>query len=58
MEATIAYWGYIGAMEKKMETTIVCYGLRCRSRVEGFQGLQCKAALECRVWSVGFGAQG
>ena len=23
MEATIVYWGYIGAMEKKMETTIV-----------------------------------
>ena len=22
MEATIVYWGYIGEMEKKMETTI------------------------------------
>ena len=23
METTIVYWGYIGIMEKKMETTIV-----------------------------------
>ena len=23
MEATIVYWGYIGIMEKKMETTII-----------------------------------
>ena len=25
MEATIVYWGYIGIMENKMETTIVYY---------------------------------
>ena len=25
MEATIVYWGYIGIMEKKMETTIMVY---------------------------------
>ena len=23
MESTVVYWGYIGIMEKKMETTIV-----------------------------------
>ena len=27
METTIVYWGYIGIMEKKMETTIVYRGL-------------------------------
>ena len=27
METTIAYWGYIGIMEKKMETTIAYWGL-------------------------------
>ena len=25
METTIVYWGYIGIMEKKMETTILGY---------------------------------
>ena len=25
-ESTIVYWGYIGMMEKKMETTISCLG--------------------------------
>ena len=24
METTVVYWGYIGIMEKKMETTIEC----------------------------------
>ena len=24
MKTTIVYWGYIGIMEKKMETTIYC----------------------------------
>ena len=27
MEATIVYWGYIGAMEEEMEATIVHCGL-------------------------------
>ena len=27
METTIVYWGYIGIMEKKMETTIGLYKL-------------------------------
>ena len=27
MEATIACWGYIGIMEKKMEATIVYWGV-------------------------------
>ena len=26
METTIVYWGYIGIMEKSMETTIACWG--------------------------------
>ena len=26
METTIEYWGYIGIMEKKMETTILLFG--------------------------------
>ena len=25
METTIVYWGYIGIMENKMETTIMAY---------------------------------
>ena len=28
METTIAYWGNIGIMEKKMETTVEGLGLR------------------------------
>ena len=27
MESTIVYWGYIGIMEKKMETTIVFFSI-------------------------------
>ena len=27
METTIVYWGYVGIMEKKMETTISILGL-------------------------------
>ena len=26
METTVAYWGYIGIMEKKMETAVVYWG--------------------------------
>ena len=26
MEATIVYWGYLGMMEKKVETTILYWG--------------------------------
>ena len=25
METTVVHWGYSGIMEKKMETTIVCW---------------------------------
>ena len=28
METTVAYWGYIGITEKKMETTVVFGGCR------------------------------
>ena len=28
METTIVYWGYIGIMEKKMETTTMGLGFR------------------------------
>ena len=26
-QTTVVYWGYVGTIEKKMETTIVCWGL-------------------------------
>ena len=31
METTIVYWGYMGIMEKKMETTIVYLLPLCRN---------------------------
>ena len=35
METTIVYWGYIGIMEKKMETTVivvwVCWNVRLQT---------------------------
>ena len=39
METTIVYWGYIGIMEKKMETDIVCWYYLGEESSETTQGL-------------------
>ena len=35
METTIVYWGYIGIMENKMETTILGLGFRDNGKENG-----------------------
>ena len=35
METTIVYWGYIGIMEKKMETTILGLGFSDNGKENG-----------------------
>ena len=37
METTIVYWGYIGIMEKKMETTIYNGVGKVRNGFQGFR---------------------
>ena len=49
METTIEYWGYIGIMEKKMETTIY-NGIICEFAVEVFRTSVC----ECEAFRVRF----
>ena len=36
METTMVYWGYIGIMEKKMETTIQDLGFRVYKMCKGY----------------------
>ena len=47
METTIVYWGYIGIMEKKMETTIyngiILGRIYCRLWVAGLRTVHVKA---------------
>ena len=35
METTIVYWGYVGIMEKKMETTILLVLYRDNGKANG-----------------------
>ena len=36
METTMAYWDYVGIMEGKMETTLMCFRGSPRTSMDGF----------------------